>query len=147
MATCRLFGANRQVYYRSKNSEAQRRQVASIVVEKVQNIRVRMSELGTRKLYEMLCDDLKELGVGRDRLFAIMKANHMQIRPKRQYHVTTNSHYRFRKHKNLVEGTTASRPEQVWVSDITYISNRDNPMYLSLITDAYSKKIMGYNVS
>ncbi|MFT7030363.1 MAG: hypothetical protein ACJA2C_001760 [Marinoscillum sp.] len=93
MATCRLFGANRQVYYRSKNSEAQRRQVASIVVEKVQNIRVRMSELGTRKLYEMLCDDLKELGVGRDRLFAIMKANHMQIRPKRQYHVTTNSHY------------------------------------------------------
>lgn len=147
MATCRLFGVNRQVYYRSKNSEARRKRVASIVIEKVQNVRMRMSELGTRKLYEKLYDDLRELGIGRDRLFAIMKANHMQIRPKRQYHVTTNSHHRFRKHKNLVEDKVIIRPEQVWVSDITYIGNRENPMYLSLVTDAYSKKIMGYNVS
>lgn len=147
MATCRLFGINRQVYYRSKSSEAKRKQVASIVIEKVQNVRVRMSELGTRKLYEKLYDDLRELRVGRDRLFAIMKANHMQIRPKRQYHVTTNSHHRFRKHKNLVEDKVVSRPEQIWVSDITYIGNRENPMYLSLVTDAYSKKIMGHNVS
>ena len=76
-----------------------------------------------------------------------MKANHLQIVPKRQYHITTDSHHRFRKHKNLVDGLTIERPEQVWVSDITYIGNRQNPMYLSLTTDAYSKKIMGFNVS
>ena len=116
-------------------------------MEKVQNIRMRMPKLGTRKLYEKLYNDLRELGVGRDRLFAILRANHMQIRPKRRYHVTTNSHHRFRKHDNLVEHLTPNKPEQIWVSDITYIGNRANPMYLSLVTDAYSKKIMGYNVS
>lgn len=106
---------------------------------------MRMPELGTRKLYHKLHNPLRELGVGRDRLFAIMKANHMQIVQKRQYQVTTNSHHRFRKHRNLVEKLNVTRPEQVWVSD--YIGNRDNPMYLSLVTDAYSKKIMGFNVS
>ncbi len=135
------------MYYRSKKSENKGKQTASIVVEKVQQVRMRMSELGTRKLYEKLYDELRELGVGRDRLFTIMKANHMQILPKRQYHITTNSHHRFRKHRNLVENLTINRPEQLWVSDITYIGNRKNPMYLSLVTDAYSKKIMGFNVS
>jgi len=76
-----------------------------------------------------------------------MKANHLQIVPRRQYHVTTDSHRRFRKHKNLIEGFTVGKPEQIWVSDITYIGTRKNPMYLSLVTDAYSKQIMGYIVS
>lgn len=147
MATCGLFGVSRQAYYRSKKTEIKRRQTASLVVKKVQKVRLSMSELGTKKLYTVLYNELRELGVGRDRLFAIMRANHMQILPKRQYHVTTNSHHRFRKHSNLVEHLTVKRPEQVWVSDITYIGNRENPMYLSLVTDAYSKKIMGYNVS
>ncbi len=71
----------------------------------------------------------------------------MLIKPERSYHITTNSHHRFRKHKNLIETLQVVRPEQVWVSDITYIGKRTNPMYLSLVTDAYSKKIMGYNVS
>lgn len=71
----------------------------------------------------------------------------MLIKPKKQYHITTNSHHRFRKHKNLIENFNIQRPEQVWVSDITYIGTRKNPMYLFLVTDAYSKKIMGYNVS
>lgn len=106
-----------------------------------------MPRVGTRKLYHLLEDEFRALGVGRDRLFQILKANHMQIVPKRQYHITTDSHHRFRKHKNLIDELTIDRPEQVWVSDITYIGNRQNPMYLSLITDAYSKKIMGFNVS
>lgn len=113
----------------------------------IEKVRMRMPRIGTRKLYHLLNNELKELGVGRDRLFAIMKANHLQIVPKRQYHITTDSHHRFRKHKNLIDGLTIERPEQVWVSDITYIGNRQNPMYLSLVTDAYSKKIMGANVS
>lgn len=106
-----------------------------------------MPRLGTRKLYHLLRNDLRELGVGRDRLFTILKANHMLINPIRSYHITTNSHHRFRKHKNLIEFTDIVKPEQVWVADITYVGNRNNPLYLSLITDAYSKKIVGYNVS
>ena len=108
---------------------------------------MQMPKIGTRKLYYLLQDPLKELGVGRDKLFEILKANHMLIQPKRSYHITTNSHHRFRKHKNLIENLDIERPEQVWVADITYVGNRQNPMYLSLITDAYSKQIMGYNVS
>lgn len=87
------------------------------------------------------------MGVGRDRLFAILKANHMLILPKRSYHITTNSHHRFRKHKDLIEQFSFTKPEQVWVADITYIGNRSNPLYLALVTDAYSKKIVGYDVS
>lgn len=106
-----------------------------------------MPRIGTRKLYHVLYKELKAIGVGRDRLFAILRANHLHIVPKRQYHITTNSHHRFRKHKNLIESLPIVRPEQVWVSDITYLGTRAYPLYLSLVTDAYSKKIMGFNVS
>ena len=116
-------------------------------MELVKEIRLKMPRIGTRKLYYLLSPKLRELGVGRDKLFSILRANHMLIVAKKQYHVTTNSHHRFRKHKNLIENLEFSRPEQVWVSDITYIGNRQQPSYLALITDAYSKKIMGYDVS
>ena len=147
MATCRLFGVNRQVYYRRKKSESNSKKRATLVVDKVQKVRQYMPELGTRKLYKKLYEELRELKVGRDKLFTIMKSNHMQIQKKRQYHVTTNSHHRFRKHKNLIEHMQVERPEQIWVADITYVGTRSNPIYLSLVTDAYSKKIMGFNVS
>ncbi len=87
--------------------------------------------IGTRKLYHILHEPLQGLGVGRDRLFTILKANRMLVKPKRSYHITTNSHHRFRKHKNLIEDQLTTRPEQVWVADITYVGNRQNPMYLS----------------
>jgi putative transposase len=69
------------------------------------------------------------------------------IKAKRSYHKTTDSHHRFHKHKNLIENITPSRPEQLWVSDITYIGSRNNHRYLALVTDAYSKKIVGYDLS
>ena len=147
MATCKLFGVNRQVYYRRVKSEQNKRDVATKTVSLVKQVRMRLPELGTRKLYSLLKTELNELNVGRDRLFSIMKANHMQIKPKRQYHITTNSFHRFRKHKNLTENLELTRPEQLWVADITYIGTRKNPMYLSLVTDAYSKLIVGFNVS
>ena len=106
-----------------------------------------MPRLGARKLYYLLRDRLNEIRVGRDRLFSILKANHLLIKPVRSYRKTTDSHHRFHKHKNLIEGFIPSRPEQVWVSDITYIGNRENQQYLALVTDAYSKKIVGHDVS
>ncbi len=98
-------------------------------------------------MYYLLNEPLRRLKIGRDRFFDILRANHLLIQPKRSYRITTNSHHRFRKHKNLIDDLTINRPEQVWVSDITYIGRRDKPCYLSLITDAYSKKIVGYYVA
>jgi transposase InsO family protein len=106
-----------------------------------------MPRLGTRKLYHILQKEMKELGVGRDKLFTILKSNQMSINSLKSYRITTHSHHRFHKHKDLISGIIPSRPEQVWVSDITYIGNRGDHSYLSLITDAYSKKIVGYNLS
>ena len=142
-----MLGVSRQVYYRSLKSTKRRKEISSQVIEMVISIRTIMPKIGTRKLYYMLSNELRTIGVGRDMLFRILKANHMLITPKKSYHITTNSHHRFKKHKNLIEEVTPSEPEQIWVSDITYIGNRANPMYLALVTDAYSKKIVGYDVS
>ena len=147
MATCRLFGASRQVYYRAVRSGKKRKQIAQKVVQMVEQIRVELPRLGGRKLHYLLQPKLSGINVGRDKLFSILKANHMLIEPKRRYHITTDSHHRFRKHKNLIDDIKLTRPEQVWVADITYVGNRENPMYLAMITDAYSKKIVGHNVS
>jgi len=71
----------------------------------------------------------------------------MLVKPARSYRITTNTHHRFRKHKNLIEDITPARPEQVWASDITYLGNNGNHHYLALVTDTYSKKIVGYDLS
>uniref|UniRef100_UPI004049CF15 IS3 family transposase n=1 Tax=Flavobacterium sp. TaxID=239 RepID=UPI004049CF15 len=147
VSTCNLLGLDRQVYYRSIQSRIRKQRISKQVIALVRSIRSIMPRLGARKLYHMLKDELSKLNVGRDKLFRILKANHMLIKPKRSYHITTDSHHRFRKHRNIVCNTKISRPEQVWVSDITYLGSRKNPSYLALITDAYSKKIVGYDVS
>jgi putative transposase len=142
-----LFGVNRQVYYRSKKSAKKKREIAERVVPLVKEVRQQMPHIGTRKLYYLLEDQLKELGVGRDKLFAILGANHMLIKPAKSYRKTTNSYHRYHKHKNLIAQITPSRPEQVWASDITYLGHSGNHQYLALVTDLYSKKIVGYDVS
>jgi putative transposase len=112
-------------------------------------IRSRMPRVGTRKIQYLIQDDLNKLGIkmGRDVLFDFLRAEHLLIRPKRSYIKTTNSKHWMKKYPNLVENIQVSRPEQVWVSDITYIKTNQGHSYLSLVTDAYSKKIMGYQLS
>lgn len=138
---------NRQVYYRAIESHKLNQSISTKVIALVSSIRISMPRLGTRKLYYLLEAEFKKLNVGRDKLFKILRANNLLIYPKKNYHVTTDSHHRFRKHKNQIKDVEFTRPEQVWVSDITYVGNRENPCYLALVTDAYSKKIMGYDVS
>ena len=117
------------------------------VVSLVMGVRRLMPRIGTRKLYCLLEEPLTALGVGRDKLFDVLRANHMLIVPKRQYRQTTNSKHLFYKHKNLVLDRIPTRPEEIWVSDITYVGGRDKHTYLALVTDAYSKKIVGYDLS
>jgi putative transposase len=115
-----------------------------VAISLVRNKRESFPRLGTKKLHHILSQPLKEVKIGRDKLHEIIKANGMLVPPLRQYKITTNSKHHFPKYKDLVTGTKISRPEQVWVSDITYISGKDKYYYLSMITDDYSKKIMGY---
>ena len=144
---CRILGKSRQAYYKQQKAKVKKLDVASEVISLVDNIRIQMPRIGTRKLHYLLSSNLESLGVGRDKFFHILKANQRLIVPKRCYRVTTNSHHRFRKHKDIVSETLINRPEQVWVSDITYIGSRGRHSYLALITDAYSKKIIGYDLS
>lgn len=135
------------MYYRSKKARQHKQSIAQKVIAMVREIRMIMPKLGGKKLYFLLKDQLSLLKVGRDKLFRILRTNHMLIVPKKRYHITTDSHHRFRKHKNLVNTVDIEKPDSVWVSDITYVGTRVNPSYLALITDAYSKKIVGYNIS
>lgn len=117
------------------------------MVDLVKKERIKLPRIGTRKLLHRLDDDFKKLKIGRDRLFSILKTNKLLVLPKRSYHITTDSKHHLKKHKDLVDGLEINQPEQVWVSDITYVGTRENPLYLSLVTDAYSKQIMGYDLS
>lgn len=144
-------GISRQAYYkRNRVFDARVRQdqeVVDFVLEK----RRRQPRLGTRKLhYLMSIEAGAALSVGRDRLFAILREARALVPRKRAYHKTTHSHHRFRRHPNLLkagpEQVVASRPEQVWVADITYLPTRESVAYVSLITDAYSRKIVGHHV-
>lgn len=103
-----------------------------------------MPRIGIRKMYYLL---EKELPVGRDKLFRILRANHLLIRSKKNYTKTTMSKHWLHKHPNLLKTTKITRPQQVYVSDITYVKSREKTHYLSLITDAYSRKIVGFHLS
>jgi len=138
---------DRQSYYRAVRRKKIKQTKAVLVVKMVEQKRIAMPRIGGRKLYYLLLDELGNIKIGRDKFFDILRANHLLIAPKRSYHITTNSHHRFRKHQNMVRDLSIVKPAQVWAADITYIGKREKPCYLSLITDAYSKKIVGHYVS
>lgn len=119
--------------------------VKDLVLEK----RKKMPRLGTRKLYYLLKKDFEEkkLKLGRDKLFEVLRENNLLVRKRKRYAVTTNSRHWLKKHVNLYKEIEVSRSNQVWVSDITYIRAEGGFNYLSLITDAYSRKIVGYSLS
>jgi len=142
--TCDVFGISRQAYYKQKQSFSAKQQQIEHIISQVHTIRIGMPRLGTRKLYYLLDNDLH---IGRDKLFTILKANNMLIKPKRSYTKTTMSKHWLHKHPNLLKDMAINRPEQVYVSDITYIKSHKMTHYLSLVTDAYSRKIVGYHLS
>tara|TARA_R110002012_G_C11573052_1_gene604567 strand:- start:10 stop:795 length:786 start_codon:yes stop_codon:yes gene_type:complete len=115
----------------------------------VQQVRKRLPRLGTRKLYYLLHREFQTLGIklGRDGLFDYLRQEQLLIRPKKNYTKTTNSRHWMRKHPNLLAGCELHRPEQAFVSDITYVETEEGVHYLSLITDAFSRKIVGHHLS
>jgi len=110
--------------------------------------RKQLPRIGTRKVYYLIKEDLQQQGLkfGRDKLFELMRLYGLQIRPRRRYTQTTMSKHWLRKWPNLVKSNRVHNPDEVWVSDITYIKTEQGNCYLNMITDAYSRKIMGYAV-
>ncbi len=118
-----------------------------LVKERVLSIRSELPRLGVRKLHALLRQNSCAPSPGRDRLFALLRDEDLLVKTKRRYTKTTNSKHWMRKYPNKTKDLQLRRPEQLWVADITYISLKDSFMYLHLITDAYSKMIMGYHLS
>ncbi|WP_085943310.1 IS3 family transposase [Aeromonas veronii] len=147
---CLFLGISRQAYYKRNRVADERHAQGQQVVRFVRQVRLRQPRVGTRKLHYLLQGQYDGgLKVGRDRLFQIL-AEHLLVQPRRAYHKTTHSFHRFYRHPNLLkagpEQVTPVAPEQVWVADITYLPARSGPLYLSLVTDAYSRKIVGHHV-
>ena len=115
----------------------------------VQELRRLMPRIGTRKLYKLIKPRLDAQGIklGRDGLFNFLRKHQLLVKPKRSYTKTTYSQHWMKKHPNLYSDLSVDRPEQAFVSDITYVESDEGVHYLSLVTDACSRKIMGYELS
>lgn len=147
---CGLFGKTRQAFYEAEWQANKVILEEAIILKLVEEIRIKMPRIGVKKLWKVvLPGPLKEHGIviGRDALFDLMECHGMLLKRKKRRVVTTNSYHRFRKYGNLIQGLVLTGPEQVWVSDITYLKTKTGFTYLSLITDAYSRKIVGFYLS
>lgn len=143
-------GISRQAYYKRNRADATRLALDQKVADFVQQKRQRQPRLGTRKLHHLLhCQPQLELQVGRYRLISTLRERRLLVACKRAYHKTTDSDHRLRRHLNLLkpgpDQVVPTGPEQVWVADITYQPTWDGVAYLSLVTDASSRKIVGYH--
>lgn len=144
-----MFGISRQGFYQRAHAEIARAARHTLVQSIVQQVRLTQPRLGTRKLHYLLHERFVQAGLklGRDGLFDALRAAHMLVAPKRSYKKTTHSRHWLRKHPNLVKDTAKpAKAEQLWVADITYIDTDETTGYLSLVTDAHSRRIMGYHL-
>lgn len=145
---CKLFGKTRHAYYdyiwRMRSDLLK----DELILQLVSEIRTQLPRLGTRKLQHLLNEKLAahRIDVGRDYLFELLARYKLLIRSRRRNVITTNSRHWMHKYSNLITAVNITRPEQVWVSDITYIRLTNGFVYLSLITDAYSRRIIGYHL-
>lgn len=146
---CSWFGVSRQAYYQSKNRVLRELVEQEIILSKVQEIRQNHKRLGGRKLFSKLEGFISDhqIKMGRDAFFDLLRDNRLLVRKRKRYHVTTNSNHWMRKHPNLIRDIEPMGPNHVWVSDITYWKTKGGHYYISFITDAYSRKIVGYHVA
>lgn len=108
-----------------------------------------LPRVGTRKLYYLVKEELDRQGIrfGRDKLFDLLRSSDLLIKPRRRYTQTTMSKHWLRKWPNLIKNVTAKQVDEIWVSDITYLKTQQGNCYLNMVTDTYSRKIVGYAVA
>jgi putative transposase len=120
-----------------------------VILSMVSDIRRRHPRIGGKKLYSLLKPDMARAGIkmGRDKFFELLAKNALLVKRKRKYVSTTNSYHRFRVYKNMLKHKEVNKAHQGWVSDITYVRTGKDFMYLFLITDSFSRKIVGWDLS
>lgn len=139
---CRLHQISRQSYYRHQRCQEQTTTAEVEFLTAIRTLRRRQPRVGGRKLHRMLTAN--NARIGRDRLFAVLRKHHMLVHRRKQYTTTTNARHRFRVYSNEIHSLDITRSGQVYVSDQTYIRTRQGWSYLSLVTDVYSRKIVGH---
>lgn len=146
---CALSGISRQAYYVGRKSRRRRAVDTDRVIERVRGERGQHPRMGTRKLLQQIQEPLRAAGVqiGRDRLFAELRTRDMLVKPKRRWVKTTNSKHNLPLFRNLVASRAATAPHQIWVADITHLRTDAGWLYLFLIMDLYSRKIVGWHLA
>lgn len=142
---CELFGKSRQAYYQKSKHLYTKGSEQDIILDAVRRIRKKMPRIGCRKLLVKLLEE--GFQIGRDALFDLLRDHHLLVRRRRRSIRTTYSYHLFKKYPNLIKDLLPNKPNQIWVSDITYIETAQGFVYLFLITDAYSRKIIGFKVA
>jgi transposase InsO family protein len=142
-------GYSVQAYHKKQNRTIRTLSHEQQVLERIDTIRKHQPRCGGRKLFIMLQPFLKEynIAMGRDRFFDLLRRNKLLVRRRKRSVHTTNSKHHFRRYPNLVKDFRPMKAHEMWVADITYIPLRERFAYLYLITDAYSRKIVGFHVS
>lgn len=141
------FGYTRDGYYKSLSKEIKEELNKGVLIESVLHIRKNHPRMGGKKMYYLLRDIAKSLHIGRDKFFKILEEEDLLVKRKRSSTKTTNSYHRFYTYKNELKKAQIKTPNQAWSSDITYIRTKEGFMYLFLITDVYSRKIVGSELS
>lgn len=146
---CRILGISRQGYYKGRKEKETKQLQEEMIIKLVHCQRRKMPMLGGKKLYLLLSPDFSRMGIGlgRDKFFAILEGNELLIRRKKRYVNTTQSSHKFWVYENLIKEIKPVKIDEIHVSDITYIRLNDSFLYLALITDLYSRKIVGYDLS
>ena len=145
---CGVFGLTRQAWYAATRREEKKGFQADIVVQEVKRLRKVIPGLGTTKLYVMMEDFLARhaIKMGRDKLHNLLKESGLLVHRKRSRVKTTDSNHGFYKYPNQVKELKPNRPNQLWVSDLTYLLVGHGFAYLSVIMDGYSRKIVGWSL-
>lgn len=146
---CRLLGITRQAYYQHFWHVEDISTEQQLVLEQIKQIRQEHPVIGCRKMHCMLQSFLldNQIKIGRDALFDLLSAHKLLVRKRKRRVATTWSYHWLKKYPNLIKNWSPQMPEQLWVADITYVPTSKRFLYLSLVTDAYSHKIMGYHIS
>ncbi len=146
---CGLLGVSRQAHYQHEKKEILQRFENEIILEYVRNLKTRQPKIGARKILLHIAEELNPksgIRIGRDAFFRLLRENNLLVRRRRKKPKTTDSDHDYKKYPNLIKGFVPTGINQLFVSDLTYIDTEEGFVYLFLITDAYSRKIVGFYV-
>lgn len=145
---CGLFGFSRQAWYDAKKRRSFHEMEEVFILGLVKALRKEHKRMGVEKLYLLIKPTLSDHDIkcGRDKLYFLLQAHGLLVKRRKPGPRTTNSNHFYRKYPNLIQDKVLDRAHQLWVSDITYIRTNKGFVYLSLVTDAYSKKVVGWSL-